>query len=148
MNTKLQSLKKYIENNTKETINLINEKLDENIESLKSIELIERNKLFNGIKLLTNKSTILVTICNKKDADDLVYKYWTYFCIQNKDKKNIGLLDVIDMNAYSYEEQHDIMELSDEEKKINIKIHYIATEELLKKELINQDELLVLIENS
>lgn len=148
MNTKLQSLKKYIENNTKETINLINEKLDENIESLKSIELIEQNKLFNGIKLLTNKSTILVTIRNKKDADDLVYKYWTYFCIQNKDKKNIGLLDVIDMNAYSYEEQHDIMELSDEEKKINIKIHYIATEELLKKELINQDELLVLIENS
>ena len=43
------------------------------------------------------------------------------------------------MNAYSYEEHHDIMELSDEEKKINIKIHYIATEELLKKELINQD---------
>lgn len=92
MNTKLQSLKKYIENNTKETINLINEKLDENIESLKSIELIEQNKLFNGIKLLTNKSTILVTICNKKDADDLVYKYWTYFCIQNKDKKKYRVI--------------------------------------------------------
>ena len=148
MNTKLQSLKKYIENNTKETINLINEKAKENIESLNNIELIEQNKLFNGIKLLTNKSTVLVTICNKQDADDLVYKYWTYFCIQNKNEQNIGLLDTIDMKAYSYEEHHDIMELSNEEKQINIKIHYISTEELLKKELINQDELLVLIENS
>ena len=145
MNTKLQYLKKYIENNTKETINLINEKLDEDIESLNNIELIEPNKLFNGIKLLTNKSKVLVTICNKKDADDLAYKYWTYFCIQNKDEKNIGLLDVIDMKAYSYEKHHDIMELSNEEKQINIKIHYIFTDELLKKELINQDELLVLI---
>mgnify|MGYP007083089136 CR=1 FL=1 len=145
MNTKLQSLKKYIENNTKETINLINEKAKENIESLNNIELIEQNKLFNGIKLLTNKSTVLVTICNKQDADDLVYKYWTYFCIQNKNEQNIGLLDTIDMKAYSYEKHHDIMELSNEEKQINIKIHYISTEELLKKELINQDELLVLI---
>ena len=34
-----------------------------------------------------------------------------------------------------------------EEKNIEIKIHYIVTEELLKKELITEDELLVLIEN-
>ena len=40
MNKKLQALKNYIENNTKETINLINKKLREDIKSLKNIELI------------------------------------------------------------------------------------------------------------
>lgn len=38
------------------------------------------------------------------------------------------------------------MEISSEEKNIKIKVHYIETEELLKKELITEDELLVLIE--
>ncbi len=33
MNKKLQALKNYIENNTKETINLINQKLREDIKS-------------------------------------------------------------------------------------------------------------------
>lgn len=145
MNKELQTLKNYMENNTKETINLINEKLGKNVESLTNIELIENNKVFNGIKLVTDKDTIFITICNKKDANNLAYKYWAYFCLLNREEKNISLLDEIDMKSYNEAEHHDIMEISNDDKKIDIKMHYIVTEELLKKELITQDELLVLI---
>ncbi len=145
MNKELQTLKNYMENNTKETINLINEKLGKDVESLTNIELIENNKVFNGIKLVTNKDTIFITICNKKDANNLAYKYWAYFCLLNREEKNISLLDEIDMKSYNEAEHHDIMEISNDDKKIDIKMHYIVTEELLKKELITQDELLVLI---
>mgnify|MGYP000012580718 CR=1 FL=1 len=145
MNKELQTLKNYMENNTKETINLINEKLGKDVESLINIELIENNKVFNGIKLVTNKDTIFITICNKKDANNLAYKYWAYFCLLNREEKNISLLDEIDMKSYNEAEHHDIMEISNDDKKIDIKMHYIVTEELLKKELITQDELLVLI---
>ena len=124
---------------------LINQKLREDIKSLTNIELIEDNKVFKGIKLVTDKDTIFITICNKKDANNLAYKYWAYFCILNREEKNISLLDEIDMNSYNMAEHHDIMEISNEDKKINIKLHYIVTEDLLKKELITQDELLVLI---
>ena len=41
MNTKLEKLKENINNNTKETINLINTKLEKNFKDLKNIELIE-----------------------------------------------------------------------------------------------------------
>ena len=145
MNTELQTLKNYMENNTKETINLINEKLGKDIESLTNIELIKNNKVFNGIKLMADKDTIFITICNKKDANNLAYKYWAYFCILNREEKNISLLDEIDMKSHNEAEHHDIMEFSNDDKKIDIKMHYIVTEELLKKELITQDELLVLI---
>lgn len=145
MNKELQTLKNYMENNTKETINLINEKLGKDIESLTNIELIENNKVFNGIKLMTDKDTIFITICNKKDANNLAYKYWAYFFILNREEKNISLLDEIDMKSHNEAEHHDIMEFSNDAKKIDIKMHYIVTEELLKKELITQDELLVLI---
>lgn len=145
MNKELQTLKNYMENNTKETINLINEKLGKDVESLINIELIENNKVFNGIKLVTDMDTIFITICNKKEANNLAYKYWAYFCLLNKEEKNISLLDEIDMKSYNEAEHHDIMEISNDDKKINIKMHYIVTEELLKKELITQDEILVLI---
>lgn len=145
MNKKLQTLKNYMENNTKETINLINEKLGKDLKSLIDIELIENNKVFNGIKLVADKDTIFITICNKKDANNLAYKYWAYFCMLNREEKNISLLDEIDMKSYNEAEHHDIMEISNDDKKISIKMHYIITEELLKKELITQDELLVLI---
>lgn len=145
MNKKLQTLKNYMENNTKETINLINEKLGKDLKSLINIELIENNKVFNGIKLVADKDTIFITICNKKDANNLAYKYWAYFCMLNREEKNISLLDEIDMKSYNEAEHHDIMEISNDDKKISIKMHYIITEELLKKELITQDELLVLI---
>lgn len=145
MNKKLQTLKNYMESNTKETINLINEKLGKDLKSLINIELIENNKVFNGIKLVADKDTIFITICNKKDANNLAYKYWAYFCMLNREEKNISLLDEIDMKSYNEAEHHDIMEISNDDKKISIKMHYIITEELLKKELITQDELLVLI---
>lgn len=145
MNTKLQSLKKYIENNTKETINLINNKLGEDIKSLKNIELIESNKVFNAIKLEADKKTFLITICNKKEANNIGYKSWAYFCILNRKEKNISLLDEIDMKVYNEEEHHDVMEISNKEKEITIKLHYIVTKELIDKELITQDELLVII---
>ena len=145
MNKELQTLKNYIENNTKETINLINEKIGKDVESLTNIELIENNKVFNGIKLVADKDTIFITICNKKDANNLAYKYWAYFCLLNREEKNISLLDEIDMKSYNEAEHHDIMEISNEDKEINIEMHYIVTEDLLKKELIAQDELLVLI---
>ena len=145
MNKELQTLKNYIENNKKETINLINEKLGKDLESLTNIELIEDNKVFNGIKLVADKNTIFITICNKKEANNLAYKYWAYYCILNREEKNISLLDEIDMKSYNKEKNNDIMEISKDDKEINIKIHYIVTEDLLKKELITQDELLVLI---
>ena len=134
-----------MENNKKETINLINEKLGKDLESLTNIELIEDNKVFNGIKLVADKNTIFITICNKKEANNQAYKYWAYYCILNREEKNISLLDEIDMKSYNKEKHHDIMEISKDDKEINIKIHYIVTEDLLKKELITQDELLVLI---
>lgn len=145
MNKELQTLKNYMENNKKETINLINEKLGKDLESLTNIELIEDNKVFNGIKLVADKNTIFITICNKKEANNLAYKYWAYYCILNREEKNISLLDEIDMKSYNIAEHHDIMEISNKDKEITIKMHYIVTEELLKKELIAQDELLVLI---
>ena len=48
MNTKLEKLKENINNNTKETINLINTKLEKNFKDLKNIELIENSQIFNG----------------------------------------------------------------------------------------------------
>lgn len=144
MNKKLQDLKNYMENNTKETINLINEKLGEDIQSLANIELIESNKVFNGIKLVTDKKTFSVTICNKKDANNLGYKYWAYFCLLNREGKNISLLDEIDMEAYNAEEHHDVMEISNKEKDITIQLHYIVTKELIEQGLMSQDELLVI----
>lgn len=146
MNTKLQSIKKYIENNTEETIKLINSVINSDIESLNEIKEIANNKFFAGLNLSTNEKPIILTFCNKNSANDLVYKFWAYYCKSNLNK-NISLLDAIDMKAYSKEQHHDIMEIKNEEKKIKIKIHYIFNDELVKKELINEDELLVLIEN-
>ena len=40
MNNKLEKLKENMNNNTKETINLINTKLEKNIKELNNIELI------------------------------------------------------------------------------------------------------------
>lgn len=145
MNNQLQTLKKYVEANTKETINLINKKLGTTIKNLTAVEEIETNKVFSGIKLIAEDNTIFLTICNKKDANELAYKYWAYFCILNKEDKDISLLDEIDMNSYSKETHHDIMEISNKAKEITIKMHYIVTPELLEKELITQDELLVII---
>ena len=146
MNTKLQSIKKYIENNTEETIKLINSVINSDIESLNEIKEIANNKFFAGLSLSTNEKPIILTFCNKNSANALVYKFWAYYCKSNLNK-NISLLDAIDMKAYSKEQHHDIMEIKNEEKKIKIKIHYIFNDELVKKELINEDELLVLIEN-
>ncbi|HJJ11906.1 MAG TPA: hypothetical protein OIM48_01120 [Clostridiaceae bacterium] len=146
MNTKLEKLKENINNNTKETINLINTKLEKNFKELKNIELIENSQIFNGINIKTNEDMVTITICNKEEANKLGYKYWAYFCMLNNKETNISLLDEIKIESYSKEEHHDIMEISSEEKNIKIKVHYIETEELLKKELITEDELLVLIE--
>ena len=49
------------------------------------------------------------------------------------------------MKVYNEEEHHDVMEISNKEKEITIKLHYIVTKELIDKELITQDELLVII---
>lgn len=137
MNKKLQALKNYIENNTKETINLINQKLREDIKSLTNIELIEDNKVFKGIKLVTDKDTIFITICNKKDANNLAYKYWAYFCILNREEKNISLLDEIDMNSYNMAEHHDIMEISNEDKKNKYKTSLYSYRRFVKKRANN-----------
>ena len=144
MNIKLQSIKNYIENNTEETINLINRVIKSNIENLTSIKEIENNKFFEGIMLSTNEKPVIITFCNKNNANDLSYKYWAYFC---KSNKNISLLDKMDGEAYKQAEHHDVMEIKNDEKDISIKIHYFYNDEFAKKELINQDELLVLIEN-
>lgn len=146
VNTKLEKLKENINNNTKETINLINTKLEKSFKEISNIELIENNPIFNGINININEDVLIATICSKEDANKVGYQYWAYFCMLNK-KANMNLLDEINIESYSKEKHHDIMEICSEEKNIQIKIHYIVTEELLKKELITEDELLVLIEN-
>ena len=69
MNTKLEKLKENINNNTKETINLINTKLEKNFKDLKNIELIENSQIFNGINIKTNEDMVTITICNKEEAN-------------------------------------------------------------------------------
>lgn len=146
MNNKLEKLKENMNNNTKETINLINTKLEKNIKELNNIELIENSQIFNGLNLQTNEDMLTVTICKKEEANKLGYRYWAYFCMLNKEKNNINLLDEIKIETYSKEKHHDIMKIYNEEKNIKIKLHYIVTDELLKEELITENELLVLIE--
>ena len=148
MNTKLEILKKYMESNTKETINLINSIIENNIEEVQNINYIEENKIFEGINIITDKKALVITICNKSDVNDLAYKYWAYFFQKNVKEKSINLLDKIDMEAYNYEQHHDILEINNKENNIQIKIHYVYKDELTKQELINEDNLLVLIENS
>ena len=144
MNIKLEFLKKYIENNTKEIINFLNKVIKTKIEKIDIIKEI-RKEIFKGINILAKNQDIIISVCKKKEVDNVAYKYWAYFCQNNK---NIEILDKIDMCAYSKEEHHDIMEIQDKEKNIKILVHYIFNNELVKKEIINEDEVLIIIENN
>lgn len=144
MNIKLEFLKKYIENNTKEIINFLNKVIKTKIEKIDTVKEI-RKEIFEGINILTKKQDIVITVCKKKEVDNIAYKYWTYFCQNNK---NIEFLDKIDMYAYSKEEHHDIMEIQDKERNIKILVHYIFNNELVKEQIIREDELLIIIENN
>lgn len=144
MDIKLEFLKKYIENNTKEIINFLNKVIKTKIEKIDTVKEI-RKEIFKGINILTKKQDIVITVCKKKEVDNIAYKYWAYFCQNNK---NIEFLDKIDMYAYSKEEHHDIMEIQDKERNIKILVHYIFNNELVKEQIIKEDELLIIIENN
>ena len=51
------------------------------------------------------------------------------------------------MQSYNFGKHHDILEISDENNKINIKLHYFQNQKLQEKDIITEDELLVLLEN-
>lgn len=145
---KLQRLKEYLENNTKEAINLINNIINGNINELKDVEIKESELTdFNGININTNQENLVLTYCAKEDANKIAYKYWMHYCQNNSKGKEITLFDKIDMDAYNLEKHHDVMEIKNKEKNIHIKIHYFYKEDLIEKELINKEDLLVLIEN-
>lgn len=144
LNIKLEFLKKYIENNTKEITDFLNKVIKTKIEKIELIKEI-KEEIFDGINILTKDKDVTIAICKKGEANNVAYKYWAYFCQNNKE---INVLDKIDLYAYSKELHHDIMEIQDKEKNIKILAHFIFNNELVENHIIAKDELLIVIENN
>ena len=51
------------------------------------------------------------------------------------------------MEAHNLKKHHDILNISDENKEIKIKMHYVEVPELEEEGLISKDDLLVLLED-
>ena len=112
VNKKLQALKNYIENNTKETINLINQKLREDIKSLTNIELIEDEKV-----------------------KEFVGKYKPeHYLLNAKEPMAIGPLD---LQAYLFEHKYQQAEAMKKAKDVILKSMEIKVRLLILQQAIH-----------
>ena len=143
---KMYKLKEYLQNNLETSKQMIEDIINKNIEKIKFIEL-EKNATIDIIKIKAGDKQILLTICKKEEATNFAYKYWSYYYLRNINQEDIKVLSKINMQSYNFGKHHDILEISDENDKINIKLHYFQNQKLQEKDIITEDELLVLLEN-
>lgn len=143
---KMYKLKEYLQNNLETSKQMIEDIINKNIEKIKFIEL-EKNATIDIIKIKAGDKQILLTICKKEKATNFAYKFWSYYYLKNINQEDITVLSKINMQSYNFGKHHDILEISDENDKINIKLHYFQNQKLQEKDIITEDELLVLLEN-
>ena len=118
----------------------------------KDIDNIQINDCYNTkqidiLNIQINSDNIIISICNKKEATEFAYKFWTYYYLKKVNKNEIDLFAKLNMEAHSLKKHHDILNISDENKKIKIKMHYVEVPELKEEGLISKDDLLVLLED-
>lgn len=142
---KIYKLREYLQNNLEVSKQMIEDIINKNIKKINYIEL-EENEIIKILKINIDNKQILITICKKIEATNFAYKLWSYYYLKNINQEDITVVSKINMQSYNYKEHHDILEISDENRKINIKVHYFQNTTLLEKDIITKEELLVLLE--
>ena len=143
---KIYLLSNFLQNNIEITKDIFQKILNKDINKIQ-INDCDNTKQLDVLNLQINNSIILLSICKKKEATEFAYKFWTYYYLKNINKNEINIFSKLNMEAYSYEKHHDILNILDENKKIKIKIHYVEMPELEEEGLISKDELVVLLED-
>lgn len=145
-NNRIYLLSNFFKKNLKNTKNIFKKILNKDINTIQ-INYYENTKQLDVLNLQVNNNIILLSICKKKEATEFAYKFWTYYYLKNINKNEINIFSKINMESYSLKKHHDILNISDENKKIRIKLHYIEVPELEEEGLISKKDLLVLLED-
>lgn len=145
-NNKIYLLSNFLQNNLKITKDIFRKILNKDIDNIQ-INDCYNTKQIDILNIQINSDNIIISICNKKEATEFAYKFWTYYYLKNINKNEINILSKINMEAHNLKKHHDILNISDENKKIKIKIHYVEVPELKEEGLISKDDLLVLLED-
>ena len=145
-NNKIYLLSSFLQNNLKITKDIFRKILNKDIDNIQ-INDCYNTKQIDILNIQINSDNIIISICNKKEATEFAYKLWTYYYLKNINKNEINILSKINMEAHNVKKHHDILNISDENKKTEIKIHYVEVPELEEEGLISKDDLLVLLED-
>lgn len=146
-NNKICLLSNFLQNNLEITKDIFRKILNKDIDNIQ-INDCDNTKQLDVLNLkINNNDNILISICNKKEATEFAYKFWTYYYLKKVNKNEIDLFAKLNMEAHSLKKHHDILNISDENKKTEIKIHYVEVPELEEEGLISKDDLLVLLED-
>lgn len=145
-NNKIYLLSNFLQNNLKITKDIFRKILNKDIDNIQ-INDCYNTKQIDILNIQINSDNIIISICNKKEATEFAYKLWTYYYLKNINKNEINILSKINMEAHNVKKHHDILNISDENKKTEIKIHYVEVPELEEEGLISKDDLLVLLED-
>ena len=145
-NNKICLLSNFLQNNLKITKDIFRKILNKDIDNIQ-INDCYNTKQIDILNIQINSDNIIISICNKKEATEFAYKFWTYYYLKKVNKNEIDLFAKLNMEAHSLKEHHDILNISDENKKIKIKMHYVEVPELEEEGLISKDDLLVLLED-
>lgn len=145
-NNKIYLLSNFLQNNLKITKDIFRKILNKDIDNIQ-INDCYNTKQIDILNIQINSDNIIISICNKKEATEFAYKFWTYYYLKKVNKNEIDLFAKLNMEAHSLKKHHDILNISDENKKIKIKIHYVEVPELKEEGLISKDDLLVLLED-
>ncbi len=145
-NNKIYLLSNFLQNNLKITKDIFRKILNKDIDNIQ-INDCYNTKQIDILNIQINSDNIIISICNKKEATEFAYKFWTYYYLKKVNKNEIDLFAKLNMEAHSLKKHHDILNISDENKKIKIKMHYVEVPELEEEGLISKDDLLVLLED-
>lgn len=139
-------LSDFLQNNLEITKDIFRKILNKDIDNIQ-INDCYNTKQIDILNIQINSDNIIISICNKKEATEFAYKFWTYYYLKKVNKNEIDLFAKLNMEAHSLKKHHDILNISDENKKIKIKMHYVEVPELKEEGLISKDDLLVLLED-
>ena len=145
-NNKIYLLSNFLQNNLKITKDIFRKILNKDIDNIQ-INDCYNTKQIDILNIQINSDNIIISICNKKEATEFAYKFWTYYYLKKVNKNEIDLFAKLNMEAHNLKKHHDILNISDENKKIKIKMHYVEVPELKEEGLISKDDLLVLLED-
>lgn len=145
-NNKIYLLSNFLQNNLEITKDIFRKILNKDIDNIQ-INDCYNTKQIDILNIQINSDNIIISICNKKEATEFAYKLWTYYYLKKVNKNEIDLFAKLNMEAHSLKKHHDILNISDENKKIKIKMHYVEVPELEEEGLISKDDLLVLLED-